>query len=197
MNADEATIAGILTARGLAPERFPDEEACEGKRPDFRIHHNGALIFYCEVKSVSEDRWLAEHVAAAPPGTIVGGGRPDPIFNRLTDDIHTAVKQFDAVNPDLTEPNVLAFVNHDRLCDLGDLLAILTGDLFAEDGSRHPIYRRFSHGRVRADVGRIHLFIWIERDGHVHYLFSDNSPEYYRLLCGLFGRDPDGLPEMP
>ena len=63
------------------------------------------LAGYCEVKSPRDD-WLDEQLERAPPGMIVGGGRPDPTFNRIARNIVKAVKQFDAVNPDHSLSNV-------------------------------------------------------------------------------------------
>ena len=60
--------------------------------------------------------------------TLVGGSRNDPVYNRIADDIHQAVRQFDAVNPDLEHPNVLAFLNDPGShSDYGDLIGVLTG----------------------------------------------------------------------
>ena len=54
---------------------------------------------------------LEESVTDASPGEVVDNLTSDPTFNRLTDDVHQAVKQFDAVNKGQKYPNVLAFVN--------------------------------------------------------------------------------------
>lgn len=87
-------------------------------------------------------------VNSAAPGELVGGARNDPIFNRLTADIHEAVKQFDAVNRDQEYPNVLALVNHDDMCGFNDVLGILTGNFYASDGGAinalNLEYRRFT-----------------------------------------------------
>ena len=44
--------------------------------------------------------WINEKLKEAKPLEIVGGGRSDPTFNRLSSHIHNARKQFDAVNKD-------------------------------------------------------------------------------------------------
>jgi len=82
-----------------------------GKTPDFKIMRNGRLCFFCEVKSMKRDEWAEE---LGTRDEWVGdvrralGVRPNPIYNRLTDDIHIAVQQFDAVNANQLFPNVLA-----------------------------------------------------------------------------------------
>lgn len=127
MDPDEDRVGGYLEDRGFTAKRFSKAEARAGKTPDFRVFRNGEFLFYCEVKSSPEDRWLDEHLNNAAPGELVGGLRNDPIFNRLTSDIHGAVKQFDAINKDQKHPNILALVNHDDTCGFNDLLGILTG----------------------------------------------------------------------
>src|SRR5258708_2014233 len=112
MDPDEKRINDYFENCGLAAERFSKVETRAGKTPDFRVFRDGEFLFYCEVKSSPEDRWLDDQLNNASPDELVGEARNDPVFNRLTSDIHEAVKQFDAVNKDHKYPNVLALVNH-------------------------------------------------------------------------------------
>ncbi len=100
MDPDEEKVKKYLEERGFTCKRFSKKETRAGKTPDFRVFRNGDFVFFCEVKSSPKDYWLDKLLEGAPPGQIVGGGRSDPIFNRLTTDIHSAVKQVEAVNPD-------------------------------------------------------------------------------------------------
>src|SRR5207249_7292846 len=109
------------------------------------------FTFYCESKHVQHDDWLDKQLATAAPLEIVGGARPDPIFNRLTAHIHEAAKQFGAVNPDRGVPNVLIFTNSDAQCGFPDLMAVLTGNFYARGGAVEPIYRQYSEGRIREE----------------------------------------------
>ena len=124
MDADESRVARLLTRKGLRVEEYTKEDRRKSKTPDFRVFQNDHLVFYCEVKAVSQDDWLDRQLAEAPPVAIVGGARPDPIFNRLSNKIYEATQQFDVVNPDVALPNVLAFVNHDRVCSVADLQSL-------------------------------------------------------------------------
>jgi hypothetical protein len=139
------------------------------------------------VKSSPEDRWLNEPLNNAASGELVGGARNDPIFNRLTTDIHEAVAQFDAVNNDQRHPNVLALVNHDDMCGFNDLLGILTGNFYADNGTAHPIYRQFSHGRIRDEKRKVHLFIWLDDYKPDRLLFSQTEEVHHATLCAAFG----------
>ena len=96
IDPDEVMVKKYLEERGFTCERFSKEETRLGKTPDFCVFQDGTFVFFCEVKSSPKDRWLDKLLEDAPPGKIMGGGRSDPIFNRLTTDLHSAVKQLDA-----------------------------------------------------------------------------------------------------
>ena len=113
MDADEEKAKSYLEQHGFIVSRFSKVETRAGQTPDFRVSRDGHFAFFCEVKSSPADRWLDAMIENVSPGEIVGGGRKDPIFNRMTADIHKAVKQFDAVNENREYPNVLFLINHD------------------------------------------------------------------------------------
>ena len=115
------------------------------------------------------------------------------MFNRLTKHIHTARKQFDAVNEEENLPNVLAFYNEDEHSGFTDLLAVTTGNFFAEDGTVHPIYKNFSEGRVRKDIEKIHLFIWLDANKPYRFLFNMINSKYQENLCSVFGYGSSNL----
>jgi hypothetical protein len=194
---NESRAREFLIGRGFRVERFGKAETRVGKTPDFHVYQGDAFRFYCEVKGVDPDRWLDRLLDNAPPGQIVGGGRQDPVFNRLTGDIHQAVKQFDAVNPDLHHANVLIFVNNPGSnCGYGDLLSALTGQFFADSGERFPIYTVYSEGRIKHEKLRVHLYIWLEPDGKAYKFFPGLIRQHERDLCLWFGKDPSDIPRL-
>ncbi len=186
MKADEDRLSLYLENFELITKRFTKTEMRASKTPDFRVVRDGELIFFCEVKSSPPDRWLDEQLEAAPD-EIAGGLRSDPIFNRLSTDIHTAVKQLDAVNSDQMYPNVLALVNHDDMCGFNDLLGVLTGNFYGDDGSKYPIYQQFAQGRIKDEKHRIHLFIWLDDHKLDRLLFSQTNDAHHSTLCTAFG----------
>lgn len=196
MNADEVKVKQYFERCGFNCARLSKVETCIGKTPDFRISRDGEFVFFCEVKSSLKDRWLDKQLDDAPPGVIVGGGRNDPIFNRLTADIHSAVKQFDTVNPDQKWPNVLALVNHDDMCGFNDLIGILTGNFYTDSGNIHPIYKQFSEGRIKDEKGRIHLFIWLDDFKPHRLLFSQSIHALHIRLCELFGINMNDIKQI-
>jgi hypothetical protein len=192
MRSDKKKIDLFLENHALKVSRFSKSEMRSGKTPDFKVHSfsSDELLFYCEVKSIAKDEWLDNQIANVPPGEIAGGLRNDPIFNRLTDDIYEAVKQFDAVNPDIAFPNVLAFVNHDSACGFLDLIAVLTGNAMTEESGAIPIYRQYSEGRIKDKKDRIYLFIWLDDYKPFHLLFSQTNENHHKLLCDCLNMNP-------
>lgn len=187
---DEGRVAAYLSERKLSTSRFSKEERRSGKTPDFRVLVSDRLVAYCEVKSVVRDAWQDRLLAKAAPGEIVGELRNDPVFNRLTNDIHTAVQQFDAVNPDYALPNILGLVNHDKGCNFVDLLAVLTGNFYGTEYAL-PIYSQFSEGRIKDEKSRIHAYIWLDDFRPMRVLFTRTHSEHNTSLCKLLGFNDD------
>jgi hypothetical protein len=196
MDADERMVKGFLESKGLTPVRFSKEEMRAGKTPDFRILRGEVLQFFCEVKASPKDGWLETQLEEATPGQLVGGLRNDPIFNRLTDDIHRAIQQFDGVNAERKKPNVLALVNHDEMSGFNDLLGVLTGKFHTEKGMAYPIYKQFSDGRIRGEKDRIDLYIWLDDHKPNRLVFSQVDKGHYAKLLALFGLSQDEIVQI-
>ncbi len=180
MNNSEELVANELLKHGLVCQRFSKSEMKKGKTPDYSVNKDNQFGFFCEVKEVKKDNWAQ-------------GLGNDPIFNRLTNDIHTAVKQFDAVNPDNNSPNVLAFVNNDRMCGSLDLLGVLTGKLLLEKGGMAEIYQKFSEGRIKSEKDRIHLYLWLDSFKANKFFFNQNNDKHLKRLCSYFNIDPNSI----
>jgi len=195
----EARVQEFLTSTGLRVERFSKAEMRQGRTPDFRVHANDELAFYCEVKTAQEDEWLDRQLAAAPPLTLVGGSRPDPTYNRISNYIHSAVRQFDAVNPSMEYPNILAIVNGDDGAGITDLIQVLTGNAYCEVGEVWPMFREHSEGRIREQKLRVHLYLWFNdwKPGKPQMFFPEIHPEHHAALCQYFSVDPAGLKRLP
>jgi hypothetical protein len=161
--------------------------------PDFRVLNDQERTFYCEVKNSEKDSWLGDQLDEAESEVLVGGLRKDPIFNRLTAHIHKARKQFDAVNVDEKKANVFVIYNEDKNYGFLDLLAVTTGNFYADDGSVHPIYKNFSEGRIKKDIENIHLFIWLDSHKPHRFLFNTINSKFQSEHCSIFRFDPDGL----
>jgi hypothetical protein len=160
MNYAEQFAEKYLRAHDLRPERFSKAEKRQGKTPDFRVCRGNAVVLYCEAKHVQRDQWLHRQLREAQPLELVGGLRLDPIFNRVSNHIHEAAQQFNAVNSDRAYPNLLVFANSDRQCGAEDLRSIMTGNFYAQGGAIEPIYTQYSEGRIRNEKFLIDAYIW-------------------------------------
>jgi len=191
VDPNEKIVAGFLSERGFRCVRFSTDEIGRAPTPDFRVYQGADFRFFCEVKTINKDIWLDKQLSVVPPGTMAGGLRDDPTFNRLTSDIHTATKQFDAVNPDVEFPNVLAFVNNESTCILHDLYEVFTGNFRSQDGTLYPISKKYSEGRIREKKFRIHMFIWIDLCKSTHnFMYTDMTNAHVSSLCKWLGKDP-------
>jgi hypothetical protein len=200
LNLGEQVAVDFLARHGLRCERFTEHEMHQGKTPDFRVFKDKKFVLYCEAKHVQEDTWLDEQLDAAKPGTIVGGLRSDPIFNRLSAHVHKAAKQFEAVNLDRKFPNVLVFTNSDDLCTIQDLISVLTGNFYAESGSVDPIYKQISEGRIKYEKHTIDLYVWHNDSVDTKYkeqMFWNEGSKHYQALCSLLGTDPSRHAHIP
>lgn len=192
----EERVKEFLETYHLRPERFTSAEMASGKTPDFKVFSGSDLDFYCEVKSSEQDTWLDDQLDMQRPGELIGGSRHDPIFNRLTAHIHKASKQFDAVNPIEALPNVLAFYNQDTSSGFSDLLAVTTGNFYAEGCCVFPIYKNISEGRVKKDIEKVHLIIWIDVNKPHQFLLNLTNFKFQRGLCQWFKLDPEKLQRL-
>lgn len=195
----EIRVSEYLKGLGLRGERFTKAEMRQGRTPDFRVFARDALAFYCEVKTAQEDSSLDQHLAAAPPGAIVGGSRPDPTYNRISNHIHSAVGQLDAVNPAMEVPNVLAIVNGDKQAGITDLIQVLTGSAYCENGNVIPMFREYSEGRIREEKLRVHLYLWCNEweVGGPRQFYPAIHAGHYAALCGHFGVKAADLRRLP
>lgn len=194
MNIDEKKIVDILQGHGLRAEEFTKEQKRLSKTTDFQVFREDKLVFFCEVKTIRKDEWLEITLKKEFSAFRV---IPDPAFNSISNKIHEAIRQFNLVNPDLKYPNVLAFINYERSCrwENGRLLNVITGLFFADDGTRHPIYIRFSEGRIKKEKTLIHLYLWLDvfMNSDPGFLFTQINKKHFKNLCNYFGKKPDSL----
>src|ERR1017187_2381986 len=102
-----------------------------------------------------------------------------------------AVGQFDAVNPAMTSPNVLAIVNGDTAAGFTDLIQVLTGNAYCESGKVIPMFREFSEGRIREEKLRVHLYLWFNdwKTGDAQKFFPEVDAVHHAALCRYFNVD--------
>jgi hypothetical protein len=190
---DKQKVREFLEQHGLEVDEHSKNELKEARTPDFKILKDGELVFHCEVKTIAEDTWIIDQVMNAPPGTIVGGPRNDATYNRISSKIHDAAEQFRSVNPEHKYPNVLIFIDHEEGLGYNGLLQTVTGYFFAQGGERHPIFKKYSEGRIEKEKYQIDLYLWFDdRRDKPDWLFGNNRP-FVEALCRYFGIDPSTI----
>jgi hypothetical protein len=172
----------------------------DSKTPDFRLSRGGAEVALCEVKSFQKDSWLEAQLENASPGEIVGGLRPDPIFNRISNAVHTAFKQFESVNCEHKLLNFLFLVNHDTSARPEDLDRVLTGFEDPLHGRLDRTCEQFSEGRIREEKKRVDLYVWMDflnADQLRPRGFFFGNPESRKSVCDLLDFDPSQIKNIP
>jgi hypothetical protein len=204
--SDEAFVLGYWQGQGFEVASYSKQEMRDGKTPDFRLSRGGKEVALCEVKSFQRDAWLEDQLKKAAPGELVGGLRPDPTFNRISNAVHTAFKQFEGVNPDHRLLNILFLVNHDTgagndaSVSYKDLIRTLTGFEDPLNGRFDLTCAQFSEGRISREKGRIDVYLWMDVTkqgslGKVRYLFG--NPDSRQMACDLLRLDPARIVEIP
>jgi hypothetical protein len=144
-------VADVLRTR-FGIELTPVKTTRRSKTTDFRYDRDGKLAFSLEVKEVVPDLWLP---TAGAPGRV-------NYANCLSEDIHTAFKQFMKYAPNA--PKVLVFVNRNDLMDVHDLDTTVRGGFRLPDGSRvvDPDGLKAARGRIRDEKFAINVYLWID-----------------------------------
>jgi hypothetical protein len=193
LSSDEALVLGYWQGEGFEVGSFAKHEMRDFKTPDFRLSRDGVEVALCEVKSFQRDEWLENQLKNSSPGELVGGLRPDPIFNRIANAVHTAFRQFDSVNSDHRLLNFLFLANHDTSAKPEDLDRVLTGYENPRMGVLEPTCVQFSGGRIREEKHKIDLYVWLDilRNGRLgsKYRVLGNQRTQGKV-CELLGIDP-------
>lgn len=189
--ADKAQMRQLLfKAEGVELVALPEKTT---KTPDYKVMKNGELKGYCELKSPRDD-WIFSVPKDIKPGEIREEHREDPTAHALARIIGKAAAQFDAVNPDHAQANILVIMSHARLRGPADLhLAI--GGVPMPDGTRRyllvdPNEKDFDKAfakqkKLMDDARKIDLFYWI--DAHtkkVRYVINDDGLRH-KEACDL------------
>jgi hypothetical protein len=132
---------------------------------------------------------------------MVGGLRPDPVFNRISNAIHTAYKQFESVNRDHRLLNFLFLVNHDTSAGAADLDRVLTGYENSRKGILDPTRVSYAGERIRSEKTKIDLFVWLDYENDEKMSFRSyrvlGNPDSRLWVCGLLGIEPSIVKNIP
>ena len=200
LSSDEALVLGYWQGEGFEVTSFAKSEIRDVKTPDFRLSRNGVEVAFCEVKSFQKDTWLEDQLKNAGPAELLGGLRPDPIFNRISNAVHTAFKQFESVNSSHELLNFLFLVNHDTSARPEDLDRVLTGCENPRNGLFDRTCAQFSDGRIREEKYKVDLYVWLDLlNGQIRsreYRVLDN-PKTQQRVCDLLNVDLAQVKQFP
>jgi hypothetical protein len=91
-----------------------------------------------------------------------------------------AASQLAAVNPNRTELNILAYVNHEDATRYADFHEMLTGRFLTADG------KQFQTMRPPAKVREIDIYLWFEgAKAAPSPIVNDADPDRMRRVCAL------------
>jgi ribosomal protein L30 len=192
--ADKAVMRQLLfRADDVELVALPEKTT---KTPDYKITKNGELKGYWELKSPRDD-WIFAFPKDLKPGELREVHREDPTAHALARIIGKAALQFDAVNPDHAQANVLVVMSHARLRGRADLhLAI--GGIEMPDGTRRfllvdPDEKDFEKAfakqkKLMEDAHKVDLFYWIEaHTKKVSHVVNKDGPRHKEAcdLCNI------------
>lgn len=192
--ADLDLVSRYLASNELTTERFSKAEMAGRRTPDFKVLKDGEVVAYCEVKS-PHDPWLDSLLDEAPAGTIVGGERADPVFNRLARHLKSADEQLAVVNPDREKFNIVAYVNHDDMTGIEDLREAIAGDFLGVSGRRVRTQPHLAEVVLKSAKERVDGILWFEPSATMvpAAILNEGDPDRLRRFCDLFGFDPSEI----
>jgi hypothetical protein len=95
-------------------------------------------------------------------------------------------EQFDAVNPDHKQPNILVLVNHAAGRTRSDLHVVITG-IQVSDGTRLFTMKPDKQKRVWQAARCIDLFLWVDAQKRTcQHVYPDDAV-HRAAACGLLG----------
>ena len=187
--ADQEDAADAALVRKLAfepnnvvSETYSVSERARGKTPDFKLLVDGKLRGFCELKSPRDDQVLK----APDPG------RPAirknlPFYRKLGDLVRSAASQLDAVNPEHTLPNIVAFVSHTPDIARRDLMATIAGLPIPGSDRRVYLLGHKMQRQVMEAARHVDLFIWIDAKTGTYQHLSVNGAPHQAAALDLLG----------
>lgn len=156
----EARAASWLESLGHRPEKIEEDSS---KKPDFRVlAKTGNEVFYVEVK-VIEGPGESEGILF------------DPLFNKISNRIRDAYKQFQGNDPEHNLPRVLLFLADDFRIHGQTMFDFFSGRIEIE-GKIIRELKRFRFGRVRNDLGEIDLYVILDLGDTPTFFYNETIP---------------------
>lgn len=163
-------VKDFLEHKRFVLNKIPESDE---KTPDFVVYKEEKIVFYCEEKTLDYDDFE--------------GSKKDSTYNVISKHLHTAVKQFNSINPKHEIPNVMAIVNLDTPKDIHDLFISLTGYALLDSGKYMKIHK-VGHRTVE-DISQVDLFLWFNNGEFINYLWKDDEGKEVRRSLEILFND--------
>jgi large subunit ribosomal protein L30 len=188
---DETADAALMRklafdAKNIMLEPYSEAELKKGKTPDFKLYKAGKLCGFCEMKSPRDDYVFGK---PAPGEAVIRKNLP--FQRKLGSHIRHAGRQFDAVNPAHSLPNIMVFVTHAPDIQQRDLHATIAGLPAPEPGKRVFMLSRKMQEQVLDAAGKIDLFLWIDAATGTLQHASVNGARHQTAALDLLGLKND------
>ena len=168
---DENMAQVFLESCSLIVERYSKSEK-NNDTLDFKVSTSDGGMFLCEVKSIftkTGERGLLHKT----------------IFNNLSDKVHTAFKQFKSVNSRHLVPNVLIFISHNYQINRHTFSQLINGAIIIDELLVKDL-GKYRFGRIKKEIGKIDLYIWLEDQDVAHYFLNPVDRLFAQKLSGIF-----------
>lgn len=160
-------VADELCKLGLRVERFSKDDLRRHgmKTPDFKVFRNSQLVFFCEVKEITDADPLEARYVEVAPGLKRASqlGDSDSPVNRVILKAQEAIEQFCSVDPEHKELRVLALVNTYDLTGPDVLLELLQGHQVTDSGMEFLTTHEGARKAMQTIASEIDLYWWLER----------------------------------
>ena len=166
---DEKHAKLFLEKYNLIVEKYDNTN--EEKRPDFRVLNKKDLVLFAEIKTFFSD--TNESLLH------------NTIYNKFSERINDAYKQFNSVNSLRMVPNVLFLFSQDFRVDWNKFQSFLNG--YYNYGSGFLNLKKFRDGRNIKSLHYIDLYIWLYNDS-MKLFYINNYERFTQKLFSIFGK---------
>ena len=156
---DKQFVIEFFRRKGIEVHLFPQSSVKSS--PDFELYIDNDLFAYCELKSIVPCKSPSSNL---PPGQTreekINDGNAS--VNDIKKGIHGACKQLRSVNPDHKVPNIVFFINYNRLRNVGDLRDVIGVEEPNGPGFFCPLYNKLIG---KEDLEVVDCIIFLELQG--------------------------------
>jgi hypothetical protein len=180
-------VARYLISKGGEPERVTSKMYPSAKIPDFRVKWGNGGFYYCEVKS--------SELILDPEIKMY---KHDTTMSKLRQHLHTAVQQFDSVNPSHIVPNIIIWTSENFQLNWHNFMECARGTISIGSGMVRDLRRHGAVARTAKDWERVDIHVWLQHNVNDIYqqtfFGNSNADDVVGRLLVTLRSAPDGTP---